>query len=232
MSKKIFRFNKTMRFFHWSYITFYFLLAITGAFLYFDFLDWLRPLFGGAQGARIVHRVAAVGLIVSPIISFLLNPKEIWETLKYAYSWKASDLKFFGEFIKEFFGGHAHYEPQGKYNQGEKLNIVLQSMGWLLFIVSGIVLWRFEDFSPEVGMIALIGHDIAFIFTLAYAIGHIYLSLFHPVTKPALEGMLTGYVDEEYAKNHHPLWYNEVKPVKGEAKKQAKTKSGFVTTQK
>jgi cytochrome b subunit of formate dehydrogenase len=29
--------------------------------------------------------------------------------------------------------------------------------------------------------------------------------------------MLHGYVDEQYAKNHHPLWYEEVMAGEGQA---------------
>jgi formate dehydrogenase subunit gamma len=30
-------------------------------------------------------------------------------------------------------------------------------------------------------------------------------------TEGAMEGMKEGYVDEAWAKEHHELWYNEVK---------------------
>lgn len=214
---KVFRFDGAMRFFHWSYIVFYFILAITGSFLYFGFLGWLIPVFGGIQTARIIHLLAALGLVLVPLVTFVLKPGEVIETLRYAYSWKAGDLSFFKGFVAEFFGGHADYSLQGKYNQGEKLNIVFQSAGWFMFVLSGLVMWQFSRFSASLGGLALIVHDIAFILTFAYVIGHIYLSLLHPVTRKALSGMLNGYVDAGYAKGHHPLWYAEVEG-RGKAK--------------
>lgn len=210
MKNKVFRFDGWMRFFHWGYITAYLILALTGAFLYFNFLDGLQLLFGGIQGARLVHRITAVALIAIPIVVLLVRPKEVIGSLKYAYSWTARDLAFFKEFPKEFFGGHAHFDPQGKFNQGEKLNIVLQSSGWVLFVVSGLLLWFFDKFSATVGMYAMILHDIAFIATFMYAIGHIYMGLFHPITKQALPAMVSGYMDADFAKEHYTLWYNEV----------------------
>lgn len=210
MANKVLRFPVSMRLFHWFYITFYFVLLITGAFIMYDFLDFLIPVFGGIQLSRLIHRFVGVALIITPIIVFFFNPKEVLKTLKDAYTWKLSDLKFFKGFVVEFFGGHAHYEPQGKYNVGEKLNIVLQSLGWFLFAISGLIMWYYQAFSPDTARYALIIHDLAYIITIAYVIGHTYLSTMHPVTKQALQGLVTGYVDEDYAKNHHPLWYEEV----------------------
>jgi len=42
---------------------------------------------------------------------------------------------------------------------------------------------------------------------------HIYIGLFG--MEGALEGMVTGKVDETWAKEHHDLWYEEMK-AKGE----------------
>jgi len=42
---------------------------------------------------------------------------------------------------------------------------------------------------------------------------HIYIGLFG--MEGALEGMVTGKVDETWAKEHHDLWYEEIK-AKGE----------------
>ena len=42
----------------------------------------------------------------------------------------------------------------------------------------------------------------------AVALGHIYIGT--AGTEGALEGMSTGYVSEEWAKQHHDLWYKKV----------------------
>jgi formate dehydrogenase subunit gamma len=40
-------------------------------------------------------------------------------------------------------------------------------------------------------------------------LAHIYLGTIG--TEGALQGMREGYVDETWAKEHHELWYNDVK---------------------
>jgi formate dehydrogenase subunit gamma len=57
--------------------------------------------------------------------------------------------------------------------------------------------------------IAHIVHAVgALLFVLA-AFGHIYMGTIG--TEGAYAAMKTGYVDETWAKEHHQLWYEEVK---------------------
>jgi formate dehydrogenase subunit gamma len=52
-------------------------------------------------------------------------------------------------------------------------------------------------------------HAIGALGLTAVALGHIYIGTIG--TEGAIEGMATGYVDETWAKEHHNLWYEEVK---------------------
>ena len=52
-------------------------------------------------------------------------------------------------------------------------------------------------------------HSSSGLFLIAVALGHMYLGSIG--TEGVLEGMTTGEVDEGFAKQHHSLWYEEVK---------------------
>jgi formate dehydrogenase subunit gamma len=52
-------------------------------------------------------------------------------------------------------------------------------------------------------------HSASNLLMLVVFMGHIYLGTLG--TEGALEGMQTGYVDETWAKEHHALWYDQVK---------------------
>ena len=56
-------------------------------------------------------------------------------------------------------------------------------------------------------------HGITSLICIAFICLHIYLATLG--SEGSLEGMVSGYVDEQYAKNHHPLWYDEVKNAPG-----------------
>jgi formate dehydrogenase subunit gamma len=62
-------------------------------------------------------------------------------------------------------------------------------------------------------------HASSGLFMIAVALGHIYLGSIG--TEGVLEGMVSGEVDEGFARQHHSLWYEEVKsgaaPAEGEA---------------
>ena len=52
-------------------------------------------------------------------------------------------------------------------------------------------------------------HAIAAVVWLVVFFGHAYIGTLG--TEGALEGMTTGRVSVEWAKQHHDLWYDEVK---------------------
>jgi len=52
-------------------------------------------------------------------------------------------------------------------------------------------------------------HGVATTLLIATFIGHIYVGTIG--MKDALRGMKTGYVDEAWAREHHELWYDDVR---------------------
>ena len=59
---------------------------------------------------------------------------------------------------------------------------------------------------------------------MAMFIGHIYMGTIG--TKGALDGMRTGQVDEAWAKEHHELWYNDIKAGKIPAQRSSAAGQG------
>jgi len=51
-------------------------------------------------------------------------------------------------------------------------------------------------------------HAIAAVIWTAIALGHIYIGT--AGTEGAIEGMATGYVSEEWARQHHDLWFDKM----------------------
>ena len=101
--------------------------------------------------------------------------------------------------------GHAHAH---KVNAGEKIWF------WILFIAgiglmtSGIVmLFPNLGFMRETMQNANIVHGITALILSAVVLGHIYLGTLG--NEGSFEGMISGEVDEAWAKQHHDLWYKE-----------------------
>ncbi len=52
-------------------------------------------------------------------------------------------------------------------------------------------------------------HAVAAVLMMTVLMGHIYMGTVG--VKGAYGAMRTGYVDEGWAKEHHELWYNDIK---------------------
>jgi formate dehydrogenase subunit gamma len=65
--------------------------------------------------------------------------------------------------------------------------------------------------------IAQMVHSAAAMVMLAMFAGHIYMGTIG--MKGAYQAMRTGYVDETWAKEHHELWFDDVKAGKIPAKR-------------
>ena len=57
--------------------------------------------------------------------------------------------------------------------------------------------------------LALLGHGIVALIMIALILGHIYLGTIG--MEGALDAVTTGYVDENWSREHHPLWFAELK---------------------
>ena len=104
-------------------------------------------------------------------------------------------------------GKHA---SSGRYNAGEKGWFWIASLVGLVLIISGLVL-DFPIFGQnrETMEFYLVVHGIAAIIMIVASFGHIYMGT--AAMEGTFEVMQTGYCDANWAKEHHDLWYEEVK---------------------
>ncbi|WP_027856006.1 formate dehydrogenase subunit gamma [Marinobacterium jannaschii] len=105
--------------------------------------------------------------------------------------------------------GNAH-PSAGYMNGGEKIWFWLLTLFGIAVCVSGLIL-DFPNFDQVRNTMqwANLVHAAGSLILIAASLGHIYIGTLG--TEGALEGMTTGQVDETWAKQHHDLWYQEVK---------------------
>jgi formate dehydrogenase subunit gamma len=106
-----------------------------------------------------------------------------------------------------------HEVPSHRFNAGEKLVfwIGVFALG-LIVVVAGLVLDKVIpgiEYTRSTMQIANMVHGVAAALMMALFAGHIYIGTIG--MKGALDGMRTGYVDEAWAKEHHELWYDDIK---------------------
>jgi len=79
-----------------------------------------------------------------------------------------------------------------------------------MIVITGLVL-DFPNFDQqrEWLQVAHLIHATLALLLIAASFGHIYIGTLG--TEGALEGMVTGHVDEAWARQHHDLWYQEIR---------------------
>ncbi|WFE69905.1 formate dehydrogenase subunit gamma [Halomonas sp. M1] len=217
--RKLFRWPLFLRALHWSVASLFIVLALTGLNLLFG--KFIFPtLFGAAVWSWMTSASYVAHNYLGPIFGILLVILLV--SLIKDNIPKKHDLEWF----KKGGGlvGKGHVDA-GFANGGEKVWYWLLASVGLMVVASGFVL-DFPNFgqSRDTMQWANIIHAVGALGLTAVAIGHIYIGTLG--TEGSLEGMTTGYVDETWAKEHHNLWYEEVKDQAISEEEVAARKSG------
>lgn len=197
------RWSRGERWLHWTTALLFLLLAGSGLIMLFG-RYWYTGIISQetfsviAQTAKILHNYSGPLFIVGLLLMALHWSKDNLPS-KVDIAW----LKQFGGMI-----GNNH-PSAGKINAGEKIWFwALMYLG-LLISLSGLVL-DFGNFGQERYwmQISHIIHTVSAIMLVIAALGHMYIGSIG--TEGALEGMVKGEVDANWAKQHHDLWCGEV----------------------
>lgn len=207
--KTVERWSMGERTLHWYTAILFIILAITGLSMLFGRVV-LIPLLGPqgfaawASVAMLAHNYLGPFFAVGILIEIVWWIRHNLPT--------AADLTWFAQGGGILSSKHAH-PPAGRMNGGEKLWFWIICTFGVAVCVTGIIL-NFPNFEQtrETMQIASIIHAVTAIIWTAVAIGHIWIGTLG--TEGSLEGMTSGRVSEEWAKQHHSQWYEEVKGVK------------------
>lgn len=199
MAVRIERFCKTTRWFHWSFVGAFLSLAASGGALA------LRSEIGLAEGATRqlvdLHKGCALALLVLPAVVLLSG--RTGETLRdfaQALRWSRTDLRWLA--LQPLAAlGRAELPPAGKLNAGQKLNALATGAFALSLAATGTWLWARPG-----ALVPWFLHLTVFLVWIPAFLGHFFLAVVHPATRPALRGMCLGSVDRSWAEHHHAAW--------------------------
>ncbi|HUJ88205.1 MAG TPA: formate dehydrogenase subunit gamma [Burkholderiales bacterium] len=205
------RFSSLERIAHWSTAISFVILALSGLTILFGKFV-LLPVIGYTLFAWLsalsknLHNFVGPFFILSLLLTIIVYIKDNF--------WRAGDGKWLAK-AGGMFGGEE--VPSGRFNLGEKgwfwSGVVL--LGVIMSVTGLIMLFPNFDQLRETMQQANVIHVIGAVIFIALSFGHIYLGTIG--VEGAYQAMRTGYVDEEWAKQHHELWYNDVKSGKVQA---------------
>ena len=221
--RKIERFTPLERSAHWANAIAFVSLAVSGVIMAFGKF-FILPVIGStlfgwlSYALKNLHNFAGPLFAVSLVIVFFtflkdnLPRKEDW-------TWIVKG----GGLLSE------HEVASHRFNAGEKVVFWGGVMFLGLIIVgSGLVLDKLVPgliYERSTMQISHMIHAVAAVLMMVMFIGHIYMGTIG--MQGAYKAMRTGYVDETWAKEHHELWYDDVKSGKIPAQRsQAPTPGG------
>ena len=199
------RFNSAERVAHWTMGLSFIALALTGMTTLFGkyvLLPWLGySVFAAiAEIGKNIHNFVGPLFIFSLVVFVVMYLKD--------HLWAAGDMEWLKNFGGMLSGKHI---AAGRFNAGQKVWF------WVGVIVLGITIsasgtvMLFPNWNTSRELMTLFNliHAIVACIFIAMAIAHIYLGT--AGMQGAYKGMREGYVDESWAKEHHQLWYDDVK---------------------
>ncbi|NND91758.1 MAG: formate dehydrogenase subunit gamma [Granulosicoccus sp.] len=202
---------------HWITAISFIILAVTGLSMLIG-RTLLIPLLGKAGFATWAQVSITVHNVIGPVFTvgiILMIVLWIWYNIP-----NATDLKWFKQ------GGGLltrSHPPAGRMNGGEKIWFWLVAVAGLAVCLTGLIMvapaygiaipaWAeflpFTEGSRVQMQQANMVHAVVSLVWAAIALGHIYIGT--AGTEGAFEGMATGYVSTEWAKQHHDQWYEEL----------------------
>jgi formate dehydrogenase subunit gamma len=202
----IHRFSDWERIVHWTVAISFCVLGLTGLIMFFGkhvllpvigytLFGWLTSL------SKNLHNFIAPVFIVSVVVMIFMWLRD---NLPRAYDWQW--------FARAWaFLARGEHIPSGRFNAGEKVWFWAGVVGLSIVVAwSGLIL-LFPNFEQTRGtmQVAWIWHVAAAILYIALSLGHIYMGTVG--VEGAYGNMRNGYTDESWAKEHHSIWYDEVK---------------------
>jgi formate dehydrogenase subunit gamma len=206
--RKILRFNTLERFAHWTLASTFIILALSGLNLIIG-KTVILPLLGenafGTLSAwgKIAHNYLAWPFMVALVMVLLL-----WVVHNIPNRLDVEWLKQGGGLVKK--GVHP---PAKKFNAGQKIIFWAVIAGGAALSYTGVMLlFPAVAGTPADWQFFQTIHALTAAVLSAIIIAHIYIGSVG--MEGAFDAMGTGEVDENWAKEHHSLWVEEVKGAK------------------
>lgn len=207
--KMVLRWSKADLWLHWVMAISCLTLMLTGLVIMLG-RHFLAPYVGDGIWAGIIAFCKFTHDWSGPIfmVSWLLCVIK-WMPLQ---TFKMYDLKWF-----LVVGGYINFGPfKGKHpdsgfaNAGEKMWFWTLAIFGLSISATGVMLvFPTLDLPRELSMIALLVHGVSAVILIAFTIVHIWMATV--LSEGGMECMVSGYCDENWASQHHNVWYDEIK---------------------
>ena len=195
---RIVRFDVVQRTVHWVNALLFGILMLTALPLYFGSIE---SVIGRRALLAEIHLWAGLVLPL-PILVSLVGPwgARLRRDVRRINLWTRDETRWLRSL------GRNAPPVLDKFNPGQKLNAIFTAGAIVVMLATGCILKWFGVFPVPWRTGATFIHD-AFAFVVFLVVfGHVAFALTHP---PSLRSMVRGWVTEDWAAAHAPLWLEE-----------------------
>jgi formate dehydrogenase gamma subunit len=160
------------------------------------------------------HRISGITLIVLPaLVAFRCrgDARLHLHNIRQAWTWVFDDVKWLALMLLAAINSRFKLPEQGKFNAAEKVNFMMLMGTYPLYIATGLLIWV-----THCAFASWILHVLMAVAATPLILGHLYMALLNPKTRKGLQGMVSGFVDRQWARHHYRRWYREHHETHGE----------------
>jgi len=153
-----------------------------------------------------IHKISGICLIVLPLLAALVHRRELmvhFENIREVWSWSRADVRWLMLAGPAAVNPKVQLPPQGKFNAAEKINFMVLTSTYPLYILTGVLIWV-----PSMAILAWFLHFSMAVAATPLMVGHIFMATINRDTRVGLSGMVSGFVDRHWARHHYRLWYD------------------------
>jgi formate dehydrogenase subunit gamma len=186
----------------------YVYLLLTGLAFWTPALFWLAVVLGGGFLSRMLH----------PWAGLAFTATVVWMVVAWRRDMRisAEDRRWRQAIARYIRNEDSLVPPAGRFNYGQKMFFWLMAWGGLALLASGLVMWFVDSIPSEllaVRTVATFLHALAALVTIGGFIVHVYMGV--AVVPGGLDAIVHGEVSEEWARQHHPLWFAQLQSTEG-----------------
>ncbi len=201
----ILRFRKTERWLHWAIAVPFMICWLSALLLVLIYNP--EPHRPYRLAFSWFHRFSGAALIAFPLYVLFKSREEYrihTANIRTAWHWSLDDMKWLLLMGLAAISKKITLPEQGKFNAAEKVNFMVVMLSSPVFVLTGLMMW-IQDGAWFPWLI----HGCAALAVTPTMLGHIYMATVNPDTRSGITGMVSGYVERQWAKHHYALWYRE-----------------------
>jgi formate dehydrogenase subunit gamma len=204
--RRLQRFIVAERVSHWLYALFFLVAFVSGL------LMWIPATREWMAGARYTvsqyHGYVGAAMVILPLLLLLvLNRRRLARDIREVDKWNADDRRWFWLALRGNTLRGREMPPQGRFNAGQKVNVVLVAAMAVGFAATGGILMHKQDVPPWLVSRALWLHSFLAVTAVALFLGHLAHVFLTKHGRIYLAGMVRGWIPEELARERHFRWW-------------------------